>query len=45
MNEKHLHFEPVGTPVDICQSVNAETAAACRQLGRDMAERLMSDRA
>ena len=44
-NEKHLHFEPVGTPVDICQSVNAETAAACRQLGRDMAERLMRDRA
>lgn len=44
-NEHHLHFEPVGTPVDICQSLNAETTAACEQLGRDMAERLKEDRA
>ncbi len=44
-NEHHLHFEPVGTPVDICQSLNAETTAACVQLGHDMAERLKEDRA
>lgn len=44
-NEHHLHFEPVGTPVDICQSLNTETTAACEQLGRDMAERLKEDRA
>lgn len=44
-NEHHLHLEPVGTPVDICQSLNAETTAACEQLGRDMAERLKEDRA
>lgn len=43
-NDNHLHFEPVGTPVNICRSLNAETEAACGQLGRDMAARLMADR-
>ncbi len=39
-NENHLHFEPVGTPVEIRQSLNSETKAACEALGRAMAERL-----
>lgn len=43
-NDTRLHFEPVGTPVEICQSLNAATTAACEQLGRDMAERLKKDR-
>lgn len=39
-NEHRLHFAPVGTPVEIKQSLNAETKEACRRLGRDMAEAL-----
>ena len=41
-NDTKLHFEPVGTPVDICRSLDEQTTAACEQLGRDMAGRLKS---
>lgn len=40
-NENHLHFEPVGTPVEIKQSLTSETHAQCEALGRVMAERLL----
>ena len=39
-NDEHLHFEPVGTPVEIKQALTPETFAACEALGRDMADRL-----
>lgn len=40
-NEHHLHFTPVGTPVEIRQSLNEETTAQCVALGREMAEALL----
>ncbi len=40
-NEHHLHFTPVGTPVEIRQSLNEETTAQCVELGREMAEALL----
>ena len=39
-NDERLHFEAVGEPVEIKQSLNAETKAQCEALGRAMAERL-----
>ncbi|MBR6593427.1 MAG: FprA family A-type flavoprotein [Prevotella sp.] len=39
-NENHLHFEPVGTPVEIKQSLDADTTEQCVALGKAMAERL-----
>lgn len=36
----HLHFEPTGTPVEIKQSLDADTTAQCVALGQAMAERL-----
>ena len=39
-NEERLHFEQVGEPVEIKQSLTAETKAQCEALGRAMAERL-----
>ena len=42
-NEERLHFEAVGTPVEIKQSVNADTFAQCEALGKAMAERLLSE--
>lgn len=39
-NENHLHFEPVGTPVEIRQSLSDGTTAQCVALGQAMAERL-----
>ena len=39
-NENHLHFEHVGTPVEIKQSLDATTTELCVALGRAMAERL-----
>jgi len=41
-NDERLHFEAVGTPVEIKQSLTAETKAQCEALGRAMAERLTS---
>lgn len=43
-NENRLHFEAVGVPVDIKQSLNDETSEQCSALGRAMAERLKADR-
>ncbi len=39
-NDNHLHFEPVGTPVEIRQSLDADTTAQCMALGEAMARRL-----
>jgi len=39
-NTNHLHFEPTGTPVEIKQSLDADTTAQCVALGKAMAERL-----
>ena len=39
-NDTKLKFELVGTPVEIKQSLNADTEAACVQLGKAMAEAL-----
>ena len=39
-NEEKLNYEQVGVPVEIRQSLTAETAAQCEALGRAMAERL-----
>lgn len=39
-NENHLHFEFVGTPVEIKQSLDATTTEQCVALGKAMAERL-----
>ena len=41
-NEEKLHYEAVGEPVEIKQSLTAETTAQCEALGRAMAERLLS---
>ena len=40
-NETRLHFEPVGTPVEIKQSLDEDTTRACEELGRAMGERLL----
>ena len=41
-NEEKLKYEAVGEPVEIKQSLTAETFAQCEALGRAMAERLNS---
>ena len=43
-NDERLHYEPVGIPVEIKQSLTAETTAQCEALGRAMAERLLCDK-
>ena len=43
-NDTRLHFEPVGEPVDICQSLNDETFAKCEELGRKMADAILRDK-
>lgn len=40
-NETRLHFEPVGTPVEIKQSLDEATTRACEELGKVMGERLL----
>ncbi len=42
-NDERLHYEPVGEPVEIKQSLTPETTAQCEALGRAMAERLLKD--
>ena len=42
-NEEKLHFEAVGNPVEIKQSLTPETFAQCETLGRAMAEKLMEN--
>lgn len=44
-NDTRLHFEPVGTPVEIKQSLSEDTYSQCVALGKAMAERLKADRA
>lgn len=39
-NDNHLHFEAVGTPVEIKQSLDENTTAQCVALGQAMARRL-----
>ncbi len=39
-NDERLHFETVGSPVDMKQALTADTKAQCEALGRAMAERL-----
>ncbi len=39
-NDEQLHYEAVGEPVEIKQSLTAETKAQCEALGRAMAARL-----
>ena len=39
-NDERLHYEMVGQPVEIKQSLTTETKAQCEALGRAMAERL-----
>jgi len=41
-NDERLHFEAVGTPVEIKQSLTADTKAQCEALGRAMAEKLLA---
>ena len=41
-NANRMHFEPVGTPVEIKQSLNADTEKACEALGKAMAEKLLA---
>ena len=40
-NDERLHYEAVGTPVEIRQALTPETYAQCEALGREMALRLM----
>jgi flavorubredoxin len=39
-NDEKLHYEQVGQPVEIRQSLTPETTAQCEALARDMAEKL-----
>ena len=41
--DTHLHFEAVGEPVDIRQSLNDETFKQCEELGRKMAEAILKN--
>ena len=43
-NENHLHFEAVGTPVEMKQAANPTVREQCEALGRAVAERLIADR-
>ncbi|MBQ9644774.1 MAG: FprA family A-type flavoprotein [Prevotella sp.] len=40
-NDERLHYEEVGTPVEIRQALSAETFAQCEALGRAMAEKIL----
>ncbi len=40
-NDTRLHFEPVGTPVEIRQSLDEATAKACEELGKAVARRCL----
>ncbi len=40
-NEEHLHYEAVGTPVEIKQSLTPETTAQCEALGQAMAVKIL----
>ena len=40
-NTNRLHFEPVGTPVEMKQALTPEVKMQCEELGREMAKRLI----
>ena len=40
-NDEHLKYEAVGQPVEIKQSLTADTIAQCEALGREMAAKLL----
>ncbi len=42
-NEKRLHFEPVGEPVEMKQALTPEKKEECQRLGREMAARLLTE--
>jgi flavorubredoxin len=42
-NDEKLHYEPIGTPVEIKQALNDDTIAQCEALGREMAKAVMSE--
>ena len=42
-NEEKLHYEPVGTPVEIKQALTADTLAQCEALGQAMAQSLLAN--
>ncbi len=41
-NDNRLHFEAVGNPVEMKQSLTAETKVQCEALGKAMAEKLLN---
>jgi flavorubredoxin len=43
-NEEHFHFEPVGEPVEMKQSMTEEVRQKCVALGQAMAKRLLEDK-
>ena len=43
-NNTRLHFEPVGEPVEMRQSMKEDDYTRCEALGKAMAERLIADR-
>jgi len=43
-NETRLHFEAVGTPVDMKQAMTEDVKQQCAELGKAVAERLIADR-
>ena len=42
-NEHHIHFEPVGVPVEMKQNMNVDVKAQCEALGRAMAEKILNN--
>ena len=44
-NETRGHFEKVGEPVEMRQALNEEVKAECWRLGREMAAKLLADKA
>ncbi len=44
-NEKRMHFEQVGEPVEMKQALTPEKKEECRRLGREMAARLLDKEA
>ncbi len=42
-NEKHLHFEKVGEPVEMKQALTPEIKEECNRLGREMAAKLLAE--
>lgn len=43
-NADKLKMELIGTPVEMKQSLNADTTAACEQLGRDIAASILAEK-